>query len=173
MSRCLRSLVLISEAVSRLLPRLGNSSSRNGIYRITRRSLRLDVCGSDHPSPFLGFRGDELPEICRGHLKRLTSQLSEPRLDLGVSKGCSDLLAELVDNFGRRVLRRNDAKPSACLVPRDCLTNGWYVRQPLRSLRSRHSHCPQLACGDVFDRACQSVEHDLDLAREEVGERER
>src|SRR6516225_9436864 len=152
---------------------LGTRHSPNGTLWNIARSLHLDIGGPDHLSPFLGFRGDELLEICRGQLKRLTSQLSEPRLDLGIGKGCSDLLAELVDNFGGCILRRNDAKPSARLVPRNCLTNGWYVRQPLRSLRSRHSDCPQLACGDVFDGACQSVEHDLDLARKEVGERER
>src|SRR5712671_594928 len=92
-------------------------------------SFRFDVGGPDHLAPFLSLVGDELAEIGRRHWNWSTTQVGEPRLYLRIGEARIDLLVELVDNFGRRVLRRGHAVPPARFVARDEIAHGRDVRQ--------------------------------------------
>ena len=53
----------------------------------------------------------------------------KPRLDFGISKACVDFLVEPVDDFGRCVLGRADALPTAHFIARHEFTHCGYIRQ--------------------------------------------
>ncbi len=61
-----------------------------------RALLRLDVGRSDHPAPLLGFRGDEVPEVCGRARNRDAAQIGEPRLHLGIGEARVNLLVDFV-----------------------------------------------------------------------------
>src|SRR5215510_899712 len=94
----------------------------------TLGSLRLDVGGSDHLGPLLGFIGDQLAEVSgrAGHCR--ASQVSEPRLDLGIGESRVNLLAEHIDDLGGRAPRNADAEPITRLVTRQGLAHSRYFR---------------------------------------------
>ena len=79
--------------------------------------LRLDIGRPDHLGPFLGFVSDELAEVGGRAGKDRAAQIGKPRLDLGIGEGRIDLLVELVDDFGGRVLGRTDAIPPLASKP--------------------------------------------------------
>jgi hypothetical protein len=95
--------------------------SRNGTLWNPARApgqllRRLDVEGPDDVAPLLGFVGDELAKVGGREREHVATQISKPRLDLGISKASVDLLVELVDDLGRRGPRCADAEPTARLV---------------------------------------------------------
>src|SRR5262245_14576175 len=67
--------------------------------------------------------------------KHSATKVGKPRLDFGIGKGSVDLLVELLDDLGRRGLRRADAEPSARLVARHELAHCRNVRQCVRARR--------------------------------------
>ena len=131
---------------------LGCGGACGEYWRRSRGSLRLDVGRPDHLAPLLGFVGDELAEVGGRARKRRAAEVGEPRLDLGIGEAGVDLLVELVDDLGGRVLRRADAEPGARLVARHEFAHGRDVRQRLRARRGRHRQRAQLAGPDVLDR---------------------
>ena len=52
-----------------------------------------------------------LPKSAGEQGKHRAAEFGKPRLDLGIGEGRVDLLVELVDDFGGRVLGRADAEP--------------------------------------------------------------
>src|SRR5262249_45360693 len=70
----------------------------------------------DHLGPLVGFRGDELPEVGRTARDQHAAELREASLDLRVGQGGVDLLVELVNDLGRRALRRAHPVKGAGLV---------------------------------------------------------
>ena len=78
-------------------------------------------------------------------------------LMLGLGEACVDLLVELVDDVGRRVLGRADADSTRS--PRSPPRNRRrrHVRQRLRARRRGHRQRAQLAGPDVFDRMAGEV----------------
>src|SRR5262245_35463822 len=99
-------------------------------------SLGLYVGCSDHLTPFFGFVGDELAEVCSGAGEHRAIQLCEPGLHLGVVEAGIDLCIQLVENRGGRVLWRAEAVHQSRFVARDELTHRWDVRQRLRARRT-------------------------------------
>src|SRR5215469_4077386 len=79
-------------------------------------SLHLNVEGPDEVAPLLRFVGDELAKVSGRKRERVATQVSKPRLVLRVGEAIVDLLVELVDDPGGRVLRCTDAVPAARLV---------------------------------------------------------
>src|SRR6516164_9772905 len=79
-------------------------------------SLRLDAGEFDHLGPLFGFVGDQLSELSRRSWQRHAAEVSETGLHLRVVESRVDLLVELVDDLGRRDLRRADAVKGARLV---------------------------------------------------------
>jgi hypothetical protein len=75
-------------------------------------SLRLDVGCPDHFTPFLGLPDDEVSEVSGRTREYLTAEISQPRLHLRIGQSGVDLLIELVDDIGRRVLGCPNAPPS-------------------------------------------------------------
>src|SRR5262245_45120468 len=84
----------------------------------TCRSVRLDVSRADHRAPLLSFVDDQLIEVGGRAWKCGDAQLSKTCLHLGIGESRIDLLVELVNNLGRRVFRRANARPEARLVAR-------------------------------------------------------
>src|SRR5215813_2117705 len=80
-------------------------------------SVRLDVEGPD-----------DVAQVGRRTLKDCYAQGAKSRLDLGISEGGIDLLVELVDDLGRRVLGNADTMPAAGLEVRHKFAQGWNVR---------------------------------------------
>jgi hypothetical protein len=74
-----------------------------------RGSVHLDASELDHPGPLLGFVGDQFFKIGGREREYVATQVGKPRLDLGVGEPGIDLLVELVDDLGRRGLRRSNA----------------------------------------------------------------
>ena len=73
-------------------------------------SLRLDARELDHLAPFLGFVGDELAEVGgRAAQARVPPRSASRAFILGSARAGVDLLVELVDDLGGRVLGRADA----------------------------------------------------------------
>ena len=72
-------------------------------------SFRLDIEGPDDVAPLLRFVGDELAEVGGRTDERCATQIGEPRLHLGIGESGVDLVVELLDDLGRRGLRRADA----------------------------------------------------------------
>src|SRR5262249_24932308 len=69
------------------LPRQRFSATGVTEYWIgTAASVGLDVCGPDHLGPFLGFLGDELPEVGGRAGKDSVAHIGDPRLHLGIGK---------------------------------------------------------------------------------------
>src|SRR6516165_2539710 len=59
--------------------------------------LWLDVGGPDHLGPFLGFSGNECPEIGRAGNEH-AAEVGEPGLELGIGEAGVDLAIELIDD---------------------------------------------------------------------------
>src|SRR5262249_12335880 len=93
-----------------------------------RRSLRFDAGELDHLGPLLGFFANEPSKFARRGWKCRRTQFGDPSLDPGIAKRRVDLLVEFVDDFSRCVLRSAEATPSAGLVPRQKVGNGWDIR---------------------------------------------
>src|SRR6202795_2390759 len=85
---------------------------------ISTRSLRLDIRELDHLGPFLGFIGNELAEIGRRTGERHGAEIGNPLLQRGIAEAGIDLLVELVDDVGWRVLGRANAVEAARIVAR-------------------------------------------------------
>ena len=71
--------------------------------------VRLGAGELDHLAPLLGLIGDELAEVGGRARKHRAAHVGDPRLDLGIGEARIDLLVELVDDFGGRVLGRAEA----------------------------------------------------------------
>src|SRR6188768_109976 len=82
-----------------------------GVESILLRAGKLHDLG-----PFLGFVGNELPEIGRGAEKGFAAEIGEPSPHSGVAEGSVDLGVELVDDLCRRVVGRADPLPRTRLV---------------------------------------------------------
>jgi hypothetical protein len=61
------------------------------------RLIRLDTSKLDHFGPLLDLIGDALAEVGRRAGSHCDAQVGKPCLELGVGKGCVDLLVELLD----------------------------------------------------------------------------
>src|SRR6516165_8085092 len=105
-------------------------TARGAVTRYARGSalLELDVGRPDHLAPLLGFFANESSKFVRRGWKCRRTQLGDPSLDPGIAKRRVDLLVEFMDDFGRCVLRSAEATPSAGLVPRQKVGNGWDIR---------------------------------------------
>src|SRR6516164_1225029 len=105
-------------------------TARGAVTRYARGSplLELDVGRPDHLAPLLGFFANESSKFVRRGWKCRRTQFGDPSLDPGIAKRRVDLLVEFVDDFGRCVLRSAEATPSAGLVPRQKVGNGWDIR---------------------------------------------
>src|SRR6516164_9361717 len=101
-------------------------------------SLRLDVRELDHLGPFLGFVSNQLAKIDWRARERRAAEVGDARLERGIVEAGVDLLVELVDDLGRRLIGRTDAVPLACLVARNELADGRNVRQGVRARCRRH-----------------------------------
>jgi hypothetical protein len=53
-----------------------------------RRSLGLDVCGSDHLAPFLGIFDDKLAELLSGPCDWQVAEFQNPRPEVRISEAC-------------------------------------------------------------------------------------
>src|SRR6266581_2836423 len=94
--------------------------SRSGRYEIFgRRSLRFNAGCPNYLRPLFLVIYDEFPEIGRRAGKHRAAKIGKPRLHLGIGERRIDFLVELVDDLGRRVLGREEAKPSARLIARN------------------------------------------------------
>jgi hypothetical protein len=78
--------------------------------------IRLDVRELHYLGPLLGLIGDEPSEVGGLARKHRAAHVGDRRLDLGIGEAGSDLLVELVDDFGGCVLRHADAEPKGRLV---------------------------------------------------------
>jgi len=87
-------------------------------------SVRFDAGELDHLAPLLGFLGDELAGVGGQEREHVATQVGKARLDLGIGEARIDLLVELLNNLGRRVLGRADAEPLARLIASHELTHG-------------------------------------------------
>src|SRR5947208_16989471 len=79
-------------------------------------SFRFDVEGPNDVQPLLGAIGNELAKVGGREREHVATQVGKPRLDLGIGKARVDLLVELVDDLGERLLRRANALERAGLV---------------------------------------------------------
>src|SRR5262249_12326448 len=113
----------------------GNMEHLSGITVL----IRFDADGLHHLAPFLSFVRDKRAKVGSRTRKRRATQISEPRLDLGIGKARIDLVVELIDDLDGCVLGNADAIPLAGLVARQELTHGRKVRQRRRALRGRYS----------------------------------
>src|SRR5262245_23546688 len=86
--------------------RTGTSQRRDDRRGAAREGQEGDAGELDHLGPFFGFVGDELSKVGGRADKWCFSEVSQPRLHLGIGEGRVDLLVELVNNLGRRVLAR-------------------------------------------------------------------
>ena len=82
------------------------------------RSLRLDARELDHLGPLLGFVGDELAEVGWRTGKHCAAKVGKPRLHPSVGESGIDLLVELVDYLGSRVLGCTKTGPLTRFVAR-------------------------------------------------------
>src|SRR5262249_45842167 len=91
-----------------LVDAAGHRHSPNGaLWNIASgsASLRLDVEGPDDVAPLLRFVGDELAEVGGRTDEGCATQIGKLRLDFRVGERGVDLLVELVDDLGWRLLR--------------------------------------------------------------------
>src|SRR6202022_4699177 len=135
--------------------------------------LRLDVGRSNHLAPLLGFLRDELSEIGRRAAKHRAVQVGKPYLDLGIGEAGTDLLVQLVDYLGGRILGRAEAKERTRLVAWDGLSDGRDIRERCRARRGGYRKSAQLAGLDVRNRQSRVGEEDLHLPAEQIGQRGR
>src|SRR5471032_2720641 len=75
-----------------------------------------DVRGFDDLTPLFGLVCNELPEVGRRERKHGAADVGKPRPDLGVRERDGNLLDELVDDLGGRVLGHTDAVPAADFI---------------------------------------------------------
>src|SRR6266566_5602346 len=104
-------------------------------------SLGLDARLADHPSPFLGFFGNERPELGGRKAKLRAAQVRKLRPYPRIGEGCIDLFIEFLDDFGGRALGDADPLPNACLEARDETAQGRDIGQCRRTRRRRHGQC--------------------------------
>src|SRR5262245_39304740 len=141
--------------------------------RLPPTSVRLDAGEFDHLGPLFGFVGDQLSELSRRSRQRHAAEVSETGLYLRIVESRVDLLVELLDDLGGRVLGRADALPRARLVAWDELTQGRDFRERLRASARGYRERAELASPDVLDRRRRGVEADLHLPCEQISEQGR
>jgi hypothetical protein len=93
---------------------------------------------------------------------------SKSRNYLWIGECRIDFFLELVDNFGRRALRRDQTIPHACLIARYKLTDGRDVGQRLRTCPASHRKGAQLARPDLLDRRWYGTEYHCAQRADEV-----
>src|SRR5215831_13972777 len=71
-------------------------------------SVRPDARELHHLSPFLNVLGYELAELVGRTCKRRVAKIFNPHLHRGIGENSIDLLIELLDGIGGRILRRAD-----------------------------------------------------------------
>src|SRR5262245_3563188 len=124
-------------------PRRRTIGSRNETYGISLRPaailLRLDVGGSDHLAPLLGFLSDELAEFGRRTRYPSDSEIVEPRLDLRIVERTLDFAVEPADKLRGCPPGGAEANPSDCFVAGHGFTNGRDFRQYVQSCRGGHA----------------------------------
>src|SRR5262249_32423118 len=103
-----------------------------------RASFRLDVCGPDHPAPFLSFVDDVLTELSRRRCVGFITQLSKARLDLWISERGVNLTVKPVDDRGRRILGSANPLPTARVVAAHEFSHRRNIRQECRALHGSH-----------------------------------
>src|SRR5262249_4776932 len=74
-------------------------------------SFRLDLSRPEHLAPFLSCIGYDVSKAGGRADKQCAPEVSQPGLDFGIGEARVDLLVELVDDLGRRVLRCAEAEP--------------------------------------------------------------
>ena len=94
-------------------------------------SLGLEAGELDHLAPFFGFVGDDFCEVGGRARHAVAAQVGQPRLESLVGEARIDSLVELVDDLGRRALRRGDAFERRRLVAGQEFADRRQVRQRL------------------------------------------
>src|SRR5262249_33116649 len=156
-------------------PHLADSSAVRGTGdygmwggRPEGKSLGLDAREPHHLGPLLGFRGDEAAKVRGRARNHCTAQIGEPCLKLGIGEGGVDLVVELVDDFGRRVLGRADPEPAGRFVARHEIAYSRGIRQHVRAGCGGYRERTQLAAPDVLDCYSQPNETDLHLSGDQI-----
>src|SRR5271166_1194747 len=137
-------------------------------YPVAPGSLRLDVGRSDHLAPPFGFISDKIAELGRRRRAWKATEVRESLLDLWIGKSSIDLAIELVDEFGRGVLRRADAEPYRRLIARYEFTQCGDVRQDLLTHRGGHRQRAQFSGSYEIDRRGSRVDRYLYLSTEQI-----
>ena len=74
----------------------------------------LDACELDHLRPLFGGLRENLRELRRRAALHCAAQFDDPGFDLGISEAGIELLVQQIDDFGRGVpWRANARKPLA------------------------------------------------------------
>src|SRR5262245_8767183 len=139
--------------------------------RRTAKSFRLDARELDNLPPLLAFVGDEPAEVGRRAGKRRCGQIGQSCLDLGIGEARIDLVVQLVDDLGGRVLGGAEAGPETRLIAWQDVAQSWNVGQDLRSRLGRQRERAERAGADVLDRGRNAGEVELDLPADKIGER--
>src|SRR3954469_17132809 len=92
--------------------------SRDLPLSVTTRTLNLDVRGLDDVGPLIRVMRDALTELRRRSRNDALTHVDQPGPQLRVNEPCIDFRVELFDYVGRRILRRDNAKPLTRFVPR-------------------------------------------------------
>src|SRR5438046_1369747 len=103
-------------------------------------------------APLFNFFGDQLGIVGGGAGKHRAPQVGQPGIDPGIGEGGVDLLIELVDDFGRRVSGRADAKYPTRLIARDELSDSWDIGQRLEARRSCDRERAHLSRFNIYHR---------------------
>src|SRR5262249_5127797 len=122
-------------------------------------SLRLDVGGSDHLGPLLGFAGDEHAEIAWRATEDNAAEVRELSPQLGIGEAGIDLLVEHVDDVGRCVCRCAETEPCARLVARHEVAHYRNFRQYVSARCGGHRQRAELAGSDVRPGRRRNGEH--------------
>src|SRR5262249_35648381 len=118
---------------------LGHHNVARGVTKYwigTAASFRLDVGPPDHLRPLFLVICDEFSELGRRAGTHHAAKIGKPRPHLGIGERRIDFVVELVDDFGRRVPRREKTKPPACLVARQEIGHGRDIPQSLLARRA-------------------------------------
>src|ERR1700730_10209400 len=111
------------------------------LVHVIDSSPRLDVGSPDHLAPLFRVVRDQLPKCSGWSREDRTTQFCEPFLHCGIRERRIDFAVEPDDDFGWRILRCTDAKPTAGLVSRHEIGHGWGIRQSLQARRTGHCEC--------------------------------
>src|SRR5262249_10216982 len=131
------------------------------------RSIGLDARDLHYLVPFFEFGGDVSPELCGTKHHGNGADVGEPSLDLRLRQPFIDHAVESLDDLGRSPSRHADPSPRVGLVARQCLGNGRYIRQQIKSLAAQDAKRAQPAAADLWQRRHHHVEADVDLAADQ------